>query len=703
MTFYSLFPLVGIICVLSLGIFVFLKKRKEKTTLSFLIFCSSLFFWLLGYTISYSLDDKDLAFLFCKISCTGAMFTAPAFYHFTIDFLRLKKEKKWVNVFYGIMFFITPLFMVSPYFLSGVYKYYWGYYSKAGWLHPLYLVIFFGIFVRGFYLLYLHYCSYARYREGGALDLTETTRIKYVFIAYIMILLAAVDYIPKYGVEFYPFGFIFAVIFVFIITYAIVAHRLLGINIVIQKATRIIFSFLIAVSIYFTFFYLGFNIIGWSPWQATIFAILPCLLCFIYLIWRIQRVIFKKEEDYQLALIRIAREMVRIKVPLKLMEKVADSIYDIIKVRQVSIFLLDDITKVYVLQAGKGRLPLQKIGFVLKNKDPIINWFYKAGKEFYQRGLIKKEEKDFLQLEIIRNWLHSEKLSVEKEKNLIEDLIKIQFQMESLRASLVIPCWYGEKIVGLLCLGGMVKNQYGRRDVELLSGFADDLAMNISNAFLIRDLRQEIDEKTILSRERYNAYQRLETIFKEIISAFAMTVSKMDHDYTYEHVEKTSQYAQKLVDKLQPKQIKDKVISRDMFFAGILLHDIGKIFIPKNILNKPGPLNDEEWKIIKKHPVEGFELLKNIKGMEISAEIIRHHHERVDGKGYPDGLKGDQISIGAKIVCVVDSFEAMTADRPYRKAKPRKEAITQLVENSGTQFDPQVVKAFVELCEKGEI
>jgi HD-GYP domain-containing protein (c-di-GMP phosphodiesterase class II) len=416
-----------------------------------------------------------------------------------------------------------------------------------------------------------------------------------------------------------------------------------------------------------------------------------------------QQLIFKKEEDYQLALIRIAREMVRIKLPLKLIEKVADSIYEIIKVRQVSIFLLDVSTNEYILQATKGRVLFQGIGFVLKQKDAIIDWFYKTGKEFYQRGLIRNEEKDFLQLDIIRDWLHSEKLSDEKEKNLIEVLIRIQFQMELLRTSLIIPCWYGEKIVGLLCLGGMVKSQYSRRDVELLSGFADDMAMNISNAFLIHDLRKEVHEKTLLSRERYNAYQRLETIFKEIISAFAMTVSKMDPDYTYEHVEKTSKYAQKLVDKLQPKQIKEKLISRDMFFAGILLHDIGKIFIPKNILNKPGPLNEEEWKIVRRHPIDGFELLKNIKGMEISAEIIRHHHERIDGKGYPDGLKGDQISIGAKIVCVVDSFEAMTADRPYRKAKSRKEALSQLVENSGTQFDSQIVDVFVELCEKGEI
>ena len=700
MNFYSLFPLIGAISVLFLVIFVFFKNQAEKSILSFLIFCSSVIIWMIGYAVAYSLKDEKVAVLFCRISCTAAMFTAPAFYHFIIDFLRLKKEKKWVIVSYLVMFFITPLSMSSPYFLSGVYKYYWGFYSKAGLLHPLYLLISSVILFRGFYLLYFHYHLYARYKEGGALDFIETTRIKYVFIACILLLLAAVDYIPKYGVEFYPFGFIFAVLFAVIITYSIVAHHLMGIKVVMQKATRIIFSFLIAIGIYFAFFYFGFNIIGWSPWQSTIFAILPCLCCFIYLIWRMQQIIFKKEEDSQLALIRIAREMVKIKIPLKLIEKVADSVYDIIKVRQVSIFLLNDKTKEYVLQAGKGRLPFLKTGFVLKKKDPVINWFKKTGKEFYQQGLIKKEEKHFLQLDIVREWLHSEKLLAEKGKNWIESLIKIQFQMESLRASLIIPSCYGKKIVGILCLGG---NQYTQRDIEVLSGFTDDMAMNISNAFLISDLRHQIDEKTMLSRERYNAYQRLETIFKEIISAFAMTVSKMDPDYTYEHVEKTSKYAQKLVDKLQPKQIKEKLISRDMFFAGILLHDIGKIFIPKNILNKPGSLNDEEWKIIKRHPVDGFELLKNIKGMEISAEIIKHHHERIDGKGYPDGLKGDQISIGAKIVCVVDSFEAMTADRPYRKAKPRKEAITQLVENSGTQFDSLVVEAFVELCEKGEI
>ena len=140
----------------------------------------------------------------------------------------------------------------------------------------------------------------------------------------------------------------------------------------------------------------------------------------------------------------------------------------------------------------------------------------------------------------------------------------------------------------------------------------------------------------------------------------------------------------------------------EVLIAGILLHDIGKIFTPKEILYKPGPLTDEERDVMRRHPVDGADVLERIAGLRAMADNVRHHHERYDGGGYPDGLKGEAIPLGARIAAVVDAFDAMISDRPYRKGMPVEEAIAELTRNRGTQFAPGVVDAFMELYKEGK-
>ena len=128
---------------------------------------------------------------------------------------------------------------------------------------------------------------------------------------------------------------------------------------------------------------------------------------------------------------------------------------------------------------------------------------------------------------------------------------------------------------------------------------------------------------------------------------------------------------------------------------GALLHDIGKMGIPDAILHKNGLLDEEEWKIIRCHPQEGYDLLKQIDFLTPALEIPLCHHEKWDGSGYPRGLQGEEIPIAARIFAVVDVFDAMTNDRPYRKAMPRAEVIQYLKEQSGIHFDPTVVDVFI--------
>ena len=132
---------------------------------------------------------------------------------------------------------------------------------------------------------------------------------------------------------------------------------------------------------------------------------------------------------------------------------------------------------------------------------------------------------------------------------------------------------------------------------------------------------------------------------------------------------------------------------------GSLLHDVGKIGVSDNILLKPGKLTDDEWKLMRLHPEIGYNMLHQVKFLEGPAEIILAHHERWDGQGYPRGLHEDEIPLGARIFPVVDTFDAMTSDRPYRRALSTQEALNEILKHGGTQFDPHVVEAFLDTYE----
>jgi len=136
---------------------------------------------------------------------------------------------------------------------------------------------------------------------------------------------------------------------------------------------------------------------------------------------------------------------------------------------------------------------------------------------------------------------------------------------------------------------------------------------------------------------------------------------------------------------------------------GALLHDVGKLTVPKEIINKPGPLDDEEWAVMRRHTIEGQKLLDQIGGfMGEVGTIVRASHERYDGRGYPDGLAGEAIPFEARVVTCCDAFSAMTTDRSYRKARPVPEALEELRRCSGSQFDPQVVAALIAVVERRE-
>lgn len=183
----------------------------------------------------------------------------------------------------------------------------------------------------------------------------------------------------------------------------------------------------------------------------------------------------------------------------------------------------------------------------------------------------------------------------------------------------------------------------------------------------------------------------------ELIASLEQALEQCDPD-TRAHVERTRTYGRLLGEKVGLTDMEQTQLS-----LLCLLHDIGKIGIPLEILNKPGKLDPQEWKVMQSHVEKGYEIAKSSKEISDIADMILHHHERWDGKGYPDGLDKESIPLLSRFIGVVDAFDAMTHDRVYRKAIPVSEAVAELKRCAGTQFDPTLVSAFVKVIEENHI
>ena len=182
-----------------------------------------------------------------------------------------------------------------------------------------------------------------------------------------------------------------------------------------------------------------------------------------------------------------------------------------------------------------------------------------------------------------------------------------------------------------------------------------------------------------------------------LLAGTAGTAGTAALPYTGDHIRRVVGYSQILGLELNVDRQK-----LDQIRLAATLHDIGKIAVPDSILGKPTELKSNEKEIIRRHPIDGWEIIAHIHELKEILPAVRGHHERLDGAGYPDGLTGDEIPLIARVIAVADTFDAMTTDRPYRRGLRPEQAAHEIYKNAGTQFCPVVVKAFRNLFERGE-
>ncbi len=237
----------------------------------------------------------------------------------------------------------------------------------------------------------------------------------------------------------------------------------------------------------------------------------------------------------------------------------------------------------------------------------------------------------------------------------------------------VTPIMAKQKLKGMVFVGPRLSDrEFTSSELDMLQSICNSAGIGLDNARLFREL-----QSTYLST----------------IKALVSIIETKD-PYTRGHTERVTDYTIALGHKM--KLSKDAI--RDLAF-GAVLHDIGKLVVYESVLNKPGRLSHDEWENLKQHPSIGASIIENMDFLVGTVDLVRHHHEAYDGTGYPDGLKGDQIPLGARIISVADCYDAMTTNRSYRKALSSAVALDTLKTQAGSQFDAEVVECFVELID----
>jgi len=248
-----------------------------------------------------------------------------------------------------------------------------------------------------------------------------------------------------------------------------------------------------------------------------------------------------------------------------------------------------------------------------------------------------------------------------------------------IRSAMCVPIAAGEKVLGAIYIDTVGRAQeFNSVDLELLGAVAKQAALALHRAQLMKSV---------------------ERAYYSTVRVMVAAVEAKD-EYTKGHSERVTTYSLRLADHvgLTGKRL-------DILRLAALLHDIGKIGVPEHILNKSGKLSDEEFETIKKHPEVGYRIIKNIDSEDASevAKIVRYHHERYDGKGYPDGVAGKDIHVFARLIAVCDTYDAMTSHRPYRAPMPKEKVLEELERGAGNQWDPTITALMVKLIKENEI
>ncbi len=271
------------------------------------------------------------------------------------------------------------------------------------------------------------------------------------------------------------------------------------------------------------------------------------------------------------------------------------------------------------------------------------------------------------------------------------DQLPLPLRNQGMRSLAAAPMTVAGKLMGLLIAGDRDPDRFRAPDLRFLALAADQVALAFDRTDMLTRTRRQVRDLASLHQRTAEQTRQLSETYGATLAVLGDALELRDED-TMGHTERVVSLAVSLGRLLG-------LPSEELMHLewGAYVHDLGKIGVPDAVLRKPGPLSPEEWRLMQRHPEQGYALLQRLLFLSRSLDVVRFHHERFDGKGYPIGLGGNEIPLLARIFAVADAYDAMTNDRPYRRAMTGDEALTEIRRNRGSQFDPAVVDALLEL------
>lgn len=631
-----------------LAVFVFTKNVKAELNQAFAFFETCIAVWGFGMLIMTLAPTGEIAMTGITILQLGLFFSFSSFLNFV---LALTNDQRKINK--GLCFVAYTLSLVFTildqlgFIISDVTIVFGTYQPVAGLLAPFFNLTFLTFMGYGVFLLYRRYKT--------TRSVLEKDRIKYLFLGMLLVVVSSpTNILLVQGFYVYPTAHLGLTIYACLTAYAIIRYRLMDITIIIKKA--LVYStltglvtglWLISVFIFGQLseqFFLGSPIVAG---MIIAFVVQPIR---INLQEFIDKSFFRQGYNRTLVVEKFSQAITATADKELLLNSILKTISQIIPVEKISIMMANE-RGVYEISSSFHLEESEEKAMFAANA-PLIRW-------------LRHEKRDLLRREIYDNpnfkWLAAELLA----------------DMNRISASLIIPLFYRDQLLGLLNLGQKLSElDYSEDEINLLVALVNESSLALGNIKLF-------DSKV--------------NNLINIIYALGMAIEIKDK-YAEGHSQLVEKYTVEIGQRLGLSEGDIEALR-----IGSVLHDVGKIGISEEILEKKGKLSKEEFEAIKRHTLLGTKIVKPINLPEEALKIIRSHHERLDGSGYPDALKDEEISLPVRILSVVDVFVAMTSDRPYRKALSVEEAIEEIKAGSNRLFDPKVVDILIEIIQRNGV
>ena len=673
---YSISSLFTILVTLFFGCVIFFRGRGGRVAESYFLLMVCLALWAAGMYNAVTSFDAARAFFWIRFLFIFAAFIPAFYFRFLMRMLGQEKQYRFLLRLGYFISFCLAVSMPASFMLKGATLKLGAYWPNPGKFFFLYVV-----FLAGYPAL-AHKIVHTNRRE---LTHLAKKQLIYVSIAAVLGFGGGVStLLPAYGIfiprleSFFIFLVPFSCAFIAIATYT---ARLMDIDFLRRRA--FIFSLLygLTVGLFVSLVFIVQNILRLKyDINRFIFPISALFIITIFirpienlLVHFTDKFLYQKKYNYQKILEQASKGMLFITNKERLIKLVVRVLSKHMRLTNAAVFLYNEDKAIY--KCVDARSKNIEMPDEIKSTSALTEWL--------------KEKKAPLLTDDITNWLQKEAIFPHRVV-LKRTLEQLRVMMRSLDATVCVPAFTGDQLIGFLVLGDKLSGVgYTKDDIALLSTLSNSAAIAVENSHMYDELHLRIQRVAELLKEQHE-------LFIDTATAFSYVVDSRD-TYSRQHTQRIIGYCMVIIrglDRMNAGYSKDPQFMEDLKIAA-LLHDVGKVAIPDDILNKESPLTPEERKIIENHINIAVTILKPIEELGSVINIVKYHHEFYNGSGYPEGKKADDIPFASRILSVANAYDAMTSNRPYRKALTHQRAAERLKEGAGKDFDPLIVNALL--------